>query len=89
MNENDLKFYIDNLLNNLQNETPVDNFSELDLFSKILSKSMSIKNGKILDTKEQEFIINALFACKDASRCPFNKKTFVKMSVNDIENMFK
>ena len=48
---------------------------------------MSIKNGKILDTKEQEFIINALFACKDASRCPFNKN-FVKMSVNDIENMF-
>ena len=89
LNENDLKFYIDNLLNNLQNETPVDNFSELDLFSKILSKSMSIKNGKILDIKEQEFIINALFACKDASRCPFNKKTFVKMSVNDIENMFK
>ena len=89
LNENDLKFYIDNLLNNLQNETPVDNFSELDLFSKILSKSMSIKNGKILDIKEQEYIINALFACKDASRCPFNKKTFVKMSVNDIENMFK
>ena len=89
LKENDLKFYIDNLLMNLQNETPIDNFSELDLFSKILSKSMSIKNGKILDIKEQEFIINALFACKDASRCPFNKKTFVKMSVNDIENMFK
>lgn len=89
LNENDLKFYIDNLLNNLQNETPIDNFSELDFFSKILSKSMSIKNGKILDIKEQEYIINALFACKDASRCPFNKKTFVKMSVNDIENMFK
>ncbi len=89
LNEKDLKFYIDNLLYNLQNEIPVDNFSESDLFSKILSKSMSIKNGKILDIKEQEHIINSLFACKDPSICPFNKKTFVKISVNDIENMFQ
>ena len=57
LNENDLKFYIDNLLNNLQNETPVDNFSELDLFSKILSKSMSIKNGKILDIKNRNLLL--------------------------------
>ena len=88
LNEKDLKFYIDNLLYNLQNEIPVDNFSESDLFSKILSKSMSIKNGKILDSKEQEYIVNTLFACKEPSICPFNKKTFVKISVNDIENMF-
>ena len=88
LNEKDLKFYIDNLLHNLQNEIPVDNFSESDLFSKILSKSMSIKNGKILDIKEQEYIINNLFACKEPFICPFNKKTFVKISVSDIENMF-
>ena len=89
LNEKDLKFYIDNLLYNLQNEIPVDNFSESDLFSKILSKSMSIKNGKILDSKEQEYIVNTLFACKEPSICPFNKKTFVKISVNDIENIFQ
>ncbi len=89
LNEKDLKFYIDNLLYNLQNEIPAHNFSESDLFSKILSKSMSIKNGKILDAKELEYIINSLFACKEASRCPFNKKTFVKISANDIENLFK
>tara|TARA_S200000501_G_scaffold349731_1_gene366101 strand:- start:1698 stop:3494 length:1797 start_codon:yes stop_codon:yes gene_type:complete len=89
LNEKDLKFYIDNLLYNLQNEIPVDNFSESDLFSKILSKSMSIKNGKILDSKEQEYIVNTLFACKEPSICPFNKKTFVKISINNIENMFQ
>ena len=33
LNENDLKLHIDNLLYNLQNETPIDNFSESDLFS--------------------------------------------------------
>ena len=89
LNEKDLKLHIDNLLYNLKNETPIDNFSESDLFSKILSKSMSIKNGKILDIKELEYIINSLFACKEASRCPFNKKTFIKINTNDIENMFK
>ena len=76
------------LIFNIQNDIPDNSFSESDLVSKIISKSMSIKNGKALQTKEQQYIINSLFACKETMICPFNKKTFVKIDFSEIENMF-
>ena len=54
-----------------------------------MSKSLSLKSGTILDLKEQEYIMNALFACKEPLICPFNNKIFVKISYNQIDNMFK
>ena len=84
-----LKLSFDNLIYNIQNEIPDDSFSESDLISKIMSKTMSIKNGKSLDIKEQQYLINSLFACKETMICPFNKKTFVKIDFSKIENMFK
>mgnify|MGYP003330723417 CR=1 FL=1 len=64
-------------------------FSESDLICKIMSKSMSIRNGKSLDLKEQQYIINSLFACKETMICPFNLKTYVQINYSEIENMFK
>ena len=84
-----LKDSIDNLIFNLNNEIPDNSFSEADLISKIMAKSLSIKNGTILDVKEQQYIINALFACKESLISPFNKKTYVKIEYSQIDNMFK
>ena len=84
-----LKNSIDNLIFNLNNEIPDNSFSEADLISKIMAKSLSIKNGTILDVKEQQYIINALFACKESLISPFNKKTYVKIEYSQIDNMFK
>ena len=78
-----------NLIFNLKNELPDNSFSESDLISKIMSKTLSIKNGKTLEINEQLYIINSLFACKETMICPFNKKTFVKIQYTDIEKMFK
>jgi len=84
-----LKLSFENLIFNIQNEIPDNSFSESDLISKIMSKTLSIKNGKSLDIKEQQYLINALFACKETMISPFNKKTFVKIDFSEIENMFK
>ena len=84
-----LKDSIDNLIFNLNNEIPDNSFSEADLISKIMAKSLSIKNGTILAVKEQQYIINALFACKESLISPFNKKTYVKIEYSQIDNMFK
>ena len=84
-----LKDSIDNLIFNLNNGIPDNSFSEADLISKIMAKSLSIKNGTILDVKEQQYIINALFACKESLISPFNKKTYVKIEYSQIDNMFK
>ena len=83
-----IKSSFDELLINIQNELPENSFSESDFISKIMSKTMSIKNGKILDVSEQQYLINSLFACKETLISPFNKKTFVKISFNEIEKMF-
>tara|TARA_B100000003_G_scaffold179178_1_gene169653 strand:- start:1611 stop:3407 length:1797 start_codon:yes stop_codon:yes gene_type:complete len=89
MEANKLRESLSDFIFNAQNEIPDDSFSESDLVSKIMSKSMSIKNGKSLQIKEQQYIINSLFACKETMICPFNKRTFVKIDFSEIENMFK
>ena len=76
------------LIYNVKNDVPEESFSESDFISKIISKSMSIKSGKFLHLKEQQYIINSLFACKETMICPFNKRTFVKIDFSEIENMF-
>ena len=84
-----LKNSIEDLIFNLQNEIPKNSFSESDLISKVMAKSLSIKNGTILDIKVQQYLMNALFACKESMICPFNKKTYVKLEYSQIDNMFK
>ena len=53
-----------------------------------MSKSLAIKNGKELKPKEQEFILNSLFACIDPNISPTNKKTFIMLKFNDIDSKF-
>ena len=89
INAENLIELFNNLLFNIQNEVPENSFSESDLICKIMSKTMSIKNGNYLDLKEQQYIVNSLFACKETMISPFNKKTYVKINYSEIENMFK
>jgi DNA mismatch repair protein MutL len=89
INIDNLKEIFENLIYNIQNEIPDNSFSESDLICKIMSKSVSIRNGKSLDLKEQQYIINSLFACKETTICPFNLKTYVQINYSEIENMFK
>tara|TARA_Y100000991_G_scaffold57228_1_gene41890 strand:+ start:10292 stop:12085 length:1794 start_codon:yes stop_codon:yes gene_type:complete len=84
-----LKSSFDNLIFNIQNEIIDNSFSESDFISKIMAKTVSIKTGKLLDLKEQQYLINSLFACKETMICPFKKRTFVKIDYSEIENMFK
>ena len=84
-----LKNTFEDLIYNIQIETPESSFSESDLISKIMSKTMSIKSGTSLDMKEQQYMINSLFACKETLLCPFNKKTFIQIDFSEIENMFR
>ena len=88
INSENLKELFNNLIFNIQNEVPDNSFSESDLICKIMSKTMSIKNGKSLDLKEQQYIINSLFACKETMISPFSLKTYIKINYSEIENMF-
>ena len=67
---------------------PIESYSDSDFISKILSKSMSIKNGMSLDKNQQLNIVNSLFACKESRLCPSKKKIYIEISKTEIDNMF-
>ena len=86
--ESNLELIIRQLLDNISNEIPDDNFSQTDMISKSLAKSMSIKNGQKLNSNEMEYIVNGLFACKEPNISPFNKRTYITLTSQDLDNKF-
>ena len=88
INESFLPNIFDQLICDIQNEVPNFSFSQSDLLAKSIAKSMAKKNGKILSLKEQEFIVNSLFACKEPTLSPSNKKIFITIEFSDLDSKF-
>ena len=86
--ESEIPIVIEELINTLQEEIPESSFSLNDGIAKSMAKSIAVKNGAYLTEKEQENLVNGLFACKDASVSPFNKPTFITLSVEDLDKKF-
>ena len=79
---------LESLIENFKNEVPESSFSQIDLITKSLAKSLAIKPGTRLTNREQESILNQLFSCKEPNYSPFGKKTFITMSLDDMEERF-
>jgi len=79
---------LEQLLEDIKNDVPDTSFSQSDIMSKSLAKSLAIKTGTKLDQKEQEEIVNKLFSCKQPDLSPFGKTTFVTVAINEIEKKF-
>ena len=79
---------IEKLIHDVENQVPDDHFSQSDLIAKSLAKSMAIKTGQKLTHEEQEHLANSLFACKEPAYSPFNQKTFITLSSDELDNKF-
>ena len=79
---------LEQLLSDLQDGIPENSFSQNDTIAKSMAKSLAVKTGTSLTIKEQENLVNGLFACKDPNVSPFHKPTFITMRVEDIDNKF-
>ena len=79
---------LESLIENFKNEVPESSFSQIDLITKSLAKSLAIKAGTPLNNKEQENILNKLFSCKEPNYSPFGKQTYVTLSLQDLEEKF-
>ena len=86
--DSDTSSVFDQLIHDIENEIPNVNFSVSDLLSKSLAKSLAIKNGKKLERKEQEYIVNTLFSCKEPAISPSNKIIFVTIKVDELDKKF-
>lgn len=88
MAESEVSIVLEELINNLHNEIPESSFSQSDSVAKSMAKSMAVKTGTYLSMKEQENLVNSLFACKDPNFSPFQKPTFITLTVEDLDKRF-
>ena len=88
MPKSEVSIVLEELINNLHNEIPESSFSQSDSVAKSMAKSMAVKTGTYLSMKEQENLVNSLFACKDPNFSPFQKPTFITLTVEDLDKRF-
>ena len=86
--ETSIKGVLDTLLASSLDETFNNKVTRVEWLSKTLSKTLAIKNGQELNQESQAALINDLFACKEPKLSPFQKKIFVIVEANEIENKF-
>ncbi len=83
-----LQTLFEELFETLKNDVPESSFSQLDAIAKSLAKSLAIKNGTKLTSREQEELLGQLFSCKEPNHSPFGKKTFITLSSDEIQLKF-
>ncbi|WP_444647571.1 DNA mismatch repair endonuclease MutL [Flavobacterium columnare] len=88
MLESEVARVLEQLIADLQEEIPDSSFSQMDSMAKSMARSLAVKTGTFLTELEQENIVNNLFACKEQSVSPFNRPTFITLSVEDIDKKF-
>ncbi len=62
-----------------------ESFSQADLMAKKMAKKLAIKTGTVLDIQEQQHLLDDLFGCKETTVSPFNRKIFLTLEKEEIE----
>ena len=88
VSESEVSILLEQLLSDLQDGIPESSFSQNDSIAKSMCKSLAVKTGTYLTEKEQENLLNGLFACKEPNVSPFHKPTFITMRVEDLDKKF-
>lgn len=88
MTESEISIVLEELIADLQEEIPDSCFSQMDSMAKSMARSLAVKTGTFLTVAEQEHLVNNLFACKENAVSPFNKPTFITLSVEDLDKKF-
>jgi DNA mismatch repair protein MutL len=86
--ESEASIVLEQLISDLHDGIPESSFSQNDTIAKSMAKSLAVKTGTYLTEKEQENLVNNLFACKEPDVSPFQKPTFITMRVEDIDKRF-
>ena len=79
---------LEKLIKDIMDEVPDAGFSQNDLLVRSMAKSMAIKTGVSLDSKEREHLVNQLFMCKEPSVSPSNQTVIITLDANDLDKKF-
>jgi len=86
--ESEVSMVLDQLIADCQQEVAGESFSQTDILSKTLAKSLSVKTGEVLEQDSQLALVNDLFACKEPMVSPFNKPVYITITEKDIDKKF-
>lgn len=86
--ESEVTIVLEQLISDLEDGIPDSSFSQNDTIAKSMAKSLAVRTGVYLSEKEQENLVNNLFACKEPNVSPFQKPIFITMRVEDIDKKF-
>lgn len=86
--ESQVSSVLEELLRDLHDGIPENSYSQNDSVAKSMARSLAVRTGAYLNQKEQENIVNGLFACKEPDVSPFQKPTFITINVEDIDKKF-
>lgn len=88
ISESEVSILFEEIINDIQLEVPDTGFSLNDRIAKSMARSLAVKTGTVLSDKEQENMVNTLFACKEPDVSPQNKPVFITISIEDIDKRF-
>lgn len=71
-----------------QHEAAMD-IAKRENLARSLASQTAIKRGKALSEKEMRRLIDELFACQDFYKAPNGNRTFVKYTVQELEQQFQ
>jgi len=74
------------ILSAINSDHQTESFSQADYMAKMLSKSLSIQSNTVLSTQEQQALLDDFFACKDTLTSPFNRRIFITLDKEELEN---
>ncbi|WP_224484478.1 DNA mismatch repair endonuclease MutL [Robertkochia aurantiaca] len=86
--ESEAGMVLEQLLSDFQNEIPDAAYSQADKLAKTLCKTLAVRSGEPMNDAEQQSLVNNLFATKEPSVTPFNRPTFITMTVEEIDKKF-
>ena len=88
MTESGIGTVLEALLRDISEGYDTEQYTQAELMAKTLSRSLAIKTGQLLEQNSQIALVNDLFGCKEPGLSPFNKKIFITLSGNEIDNKF-
>ncbi len=86
--ENEIPNIFENLFTSLESDLPIDSFSQSDILSKSLAKTLAIKRGVSMKFQEQQRLLDDLFNCKETQVSPFNRQIFVTLTQEELDMKF-
>ncbi|RNL75191.1 DNA mismatch repair endonuclease MutL [Sinomicrobium pectinilyticum] len=88
VSESEVSIILEQLIADFKDEIPDSSFSQTDRLAKSLSKTLAVRTGELLNETSQEALVNNLFACKEPTVSPFNRPTYITITVEDLDKKF-